>query len=551
MPGEKVDLVTRIIQDMELEKQNAKANNAGSGAKRPQKTKEKSRSERKDSTSKIKKTGHVKNVSKVAEPAAPVINADTEKDGADSGLPKPTDGQEKELSDGSEALNQDVDTSFSTNVAILKTLHQLQAQQVQMAEQHKLAMESWNTRMAAIEQEPFSYANEAASTSHHANETASASHGKRKPTDNVNKQLSKRQKAHVVSDDGENHDHDEDEYYSGECEADYESGEEADGESEHESVDHDDEFNKLLSNSKHGASGSKTSDSHEVNESVEAEIDNDPILCQVKDMYQKEEEVSAPLSKALAGTFNNLLASQLKFDKVKPKLEQYSKPKNCTGMVVPRTNPEAWGILHSTTQKRDYKMSLIQSDMLRAMTPMMMVSDIALQVRNGSLKQKDVDFEDIFQKTIDSVSMLTFANQEMSRRRRDNIRPHLDPKFQKLCDSTNPITEWLLGNDLSQAMDNSHKQSQMNQRLGRQNKPFRGQQQGQGQQPKNDFLGKQNFQKPQRGGRGRGGRGRGRGRGSRGQSQGRGQSRQNSNWDRNNSSNQHAQGQGQGWSYYQ
>ena len=76
--------------------------------------------------------------------------------------------------------------------------------------------------------------------------------------------------------------------------------------------------------------------------------------------FDDEEETDAAISENLAGIVNKRWTNHLNPSKLKEKMDKYSRPENCTGLKVPRVNPEIWNKLDHFTKRQDLRAGTLQ-----------------------------------------------------------------------------------------------------------------------------------------------------------------------------------------------
>ena len=73
--------------------------------------------------------------------------------------------------------------------------------------------------------------------------------------------------------------------------------------------------------------------------------------------------------------------------------------------------------------------------------------------------------EDLVRKMTDAVAFATYANHEVSNKRRQCIKPELHQDYRPLCSPSNPVTTWLFGDDLSKQVKDMTEVNKVGQRV--------------------------------------------------------------------------------------
>ena len=165
------------------------------------------------------------------------------------------------------------------------------------------------------------------------------------------------------------------------------------------------------------------------------------------------------LGDKLAAMLNKMARSKLSEEKLKEKLNKYSRPQNCENLVGAKVNPEIWSKIRPETRSRDLKMPKIQNTILKAITPLAELSD--------SLKSKNDVFDTAkaVRQILDSVALLTHANCDIIQRRRELIRPDLNKLYQQICAEHVSFTGFLFGDDLPQKIKDINMTNRVGQKL--------------------------------------------------------------------------------------
>ena len=108
------------------------------------------------------------------------------------------------------------------------------------------------------------------------------------------------------------------------------------------------------------------------------------ILGVIVQEYDLEEKCGPPVNEKPAAIVNKMARSKLADDKLKEKLTQYTRPKNCEKLVGTKVNPEIWAKISPATRSRDLKLQIIQTTSLKATTVLVEVTDKFLNSKDQS-----------------------------------------------------------------------------------------------------------------------------------------------------------------------
>ena len=110
-----------------------------------------------------------------------------------------------------------------------------------------------------------------------------------------------------------------------------------------------------------------------------------------------------------------------------------------------KVNPDIWSKIRPETRSRDVKMQKIQNTILKAITPLTELTDSLLNVKS---KNDAIDPAKVVRQILDSIALLTHANCDVIKRRRELIRPDLNKPFQQICGEHVSFTRFLFRDDL-------------------------------------------------------------------------------------------------------
>ena len=171
------------------------------------------------------------------------------------------------------------------------------------------------------------------------------------------------------------------------------------------------------------------------------------------------------ITEKLATIINKRLSEKLSDQKLKEKRDQYPRPDNCDRLVAPRINPEIWARIENAKQL-DLRASTNQSNLAKAGVVLAKSTDKRL-----SLYQKDSkpEYRELITINTDALALLGHASCEMSQRRRETLKPHLNKEYTTLCASHVPVTSLLFGDDLQGQLTNIRATNKATQSVMREN----------------------------------------------------------------------------------
>ena len=82
--------------------------------------------------------------------------------------------------------------------------------------------------------------------------------------------------------------------------------------------------------------------------------------------------------------------SQAQEDNIKGRLNKYLRPESCTGLLVPKANPEIWPTIKPRIRSIDVKLQRLQNLMIKAALPVIKVANKLMaskQIKKKRLKK--------------------------------------------------------------------------------------------------------------------------------------------------------------------
>ena len=207
-----------------------------------------------------------------------------------------------------------------------------------------------------------------------------------------------------------------------------EDGETASNDGPAKSADMDADLSALLASASKGAN--------------DEAMPGEDLLKELAQDLTVSEKTSPPLHEGLAAIFNNLLSEKMGDEKLKVKLDKYSRPENVKGLRTPKVNPSIWSQLSTTMKAQDVRSQKGQNTLIGAITAMTKAADLAL----GKYSQD----KELITLLTDAVAMALQYNHEVNHSRRLAMKKEMHKDYAALCNlsTVDGTTEYLFG-DLS------------------------------------------------------------------------------------------------------
>ena len=180
-------------------------------------------------------------------------------------------------------------------------------------------------------------------------------------------------------------------------------------------------------------------------------VDTDSLLSDIAQELSEQEPTGPAVNEDLAAMLNKRWTTKMSDKKLNDKLELIQRPENCSGLIVPRVNPEIWSNLHKFVKRRDLRTSNVQKNLAKAGSSLIGTTNKLLQSRQNSTQ---VDPTELIKSNMEIIALLGHAFVDLSHHRREAIKPNLNKEFVALCSEKVPVTANLFGDDLQTECNN-------------------------------------------------------------------------------------------------
>ncbi len=175
-------------------------------------------------------------------------------------------------------------------------------------------------------------------------------------------------------------------------------------------------------------------------------------LLDVLSQIQEESTFGPPVRPQIAKSFSCLLnKTASKEDQDKWKME-YQTPENCKILTVPRVNPEIWSALPARMKQKDLSLQQLQALLIASTINLASVAEKVLEMGSNPTKEAKTK---LLGMVLQSAAMNAAANREINVKRKQKIRPALSKEASSICSSGNITTEFLFGDNVTEAIKSS------------------------------------------------------------------------------------------------
>ena len=143
---------------------------------------------------------------------------------------------------------------------------------------------------------------------------------------------------------------------------------------------------------------------------------------------------------------NNILTGELSQDSVKERGEKYPPPANCKYLTATMVNEEIWDLLSRKNRSVDLAFQRVQEPLVHGLSSLTILAN---RLFKDIQSTKTVDARETLKQVMDSIALFGHANWKLNMKRREIIKPDLNPPYTRLCKEEIKPTIKLFGDDLS------------------------------------------------------------------------------------------------------
>ncbi|XP_038076366.1 uncharacterized protein LOC119744497 [Patiria miniata] len=167
------------------------------------------------------------------------------------------------------------------------------------------------------------------------------------------------------------------------------------------------------------------------------------------DLYESTEAKGPEIFANLADRAIKAVTLPIKKKNYNKIAEKYTTLANSPAVTAPRVDADLWSTIPATARTKDVATQLIQKHVVKGMIPCFHIIN---ELREATKSGNPVNSEKIKQFALDGITLSGNASYELSMKRREELKPCLNPMYRGLCSRNTPVTEKLFGQDLNGSM---------------------------------------------------------------------------------------------------
>ena len=154
---------------------------------------------------------------------------------------------------------------------------------------------------------------------------------------------------------------------------------------------------------------------------------------------------SPAIESKIAQLVDNMLTGDLSSETVKERVEKYPPPVNCEHLLVTTVNEEIWDLMSRKTRSIDLAFQRTLEPLIQGLSPL---TNLAGNLVAAKQQGKTPEPRQILEKVMDSIAILSHTNWKLNMKRRELIKPDLNPPYTRLRKEDIKPSAKLFGDDL-------------------------------------------------------------------------------------------------------
>ena len=155
---------------------------------------------------------------------------------------------------------------------------------------------------------------------------------------------------------------------------------------------------------------------------------------------------SSPIDAKIASLVDDILTGDLSDDMAGEKGEKYPPPENCKHLQAITINEEIWDLMSRKNKPIDLAFQKVQEPLVEGLSALALLSDRLVKDVQSS---KTTKRREVLNQVMDAIAILGNANWRLNMKRREIVKPEINPPYTRLCKEEIKPSQKLFGDDLS------------------------------------------------------------------------------------------------------
>jgi|GEM_PF-6923895 len=186
---------------------------------------------------------------------------------------------------------------------------------------------------------------------------------------------------------------------------------------------------------------------------VEAEREENLAL-----VFEGDEDAGPALPPKIANYVQGCASKRIDKDKLSDIKKRYPRPENCEALCVPQINQGIWKELSSRHRSMDIHVQATQGLVAKGLSAVLVAKE---DLRKATSNANQEPFSKVHSELNDAIALLGNAHLQLSHRRRELLRPGINPKYQSLCNSSQPVSTMLFGDKVQDTLKDMNEMAKL------------------------------------------------------------------------------------------
>ena len=161
----------------------------------------------------------------------------------------------------------------------------------------------------------------------------------------------------------------------------------------------------------------------------DSEKQND-VLESLTQAFVQTKDKSPAITEKVASLIDNMASGGLSPETVKERVDKYPPPENCKFLCTTTINEEVWDLLPRRSKTVDLAFQKVQELFVQGLSSLSLLGDqLVKDLQTG----KPTNVRQVLDQVMDSIALVANANHKLNMKRRELIKPDLNPPYTRLC----------------------------------------------------------------------------------------------------------------------
>ncbi len=196
---------------------------------------------------------------------------------------------------------------------------------------------------------------------------------------------------------------------------------------------------------------------------VNDHTNDEDLLQDLAKAFEEDDSTGSEINEKLAELANKRwTGKKLSPDKLRPVLDKYKQPANCSNISAITVNPEIWAQMKPYKKTGDLTLANMQQTLRKIAFANLQTANSLLALKTEG-KVEESQTKPLLTNCVDSVALIGHLHNGLSTLRRSKIRPFLKSDYSTLCSNVEASSPLLFGDDLPKKLREAKETSRLSQ----------------------------------------------------------------------------------------